>query len=347
MPEAAVRLSFHQQAEASRRLGSPFTALLAEALERGLDAGTRTGAAVLGWEGDPSPQADVLALRLAGAMHALVLSGAAPALARLYPPAPAPDLQVLADACRVTLESHDEFAAQFIRKAPQTNEVGRSGALYPGLVTIARETGLPLALHELGASAGLNLMADRFAYVLGGVGRGQAHSPVVIRPGWEGAPPDGPEPVIIGRRGCDLAPVDIRQDANRLRLRSYVWADQPERLARLDAAIALALRDPPVVDTADAADWVEALASAPAPEGVVRVLMHSIAFQYLPPAGRQRVQAAMEEAGRRAEAESPLAWLSFEQGRDATELTLSIWPGGNSRVLALADPHARQVRWLG
>ncbi len=346
MTEADVRLSFHQQAAACRQLGSPLTALVSEALERVLDGTTRTGAAVLGWAGDPSPKGDVLALRLAGAMRALVLSGEAPTLAALYPPAPLPTIDALADACRGAIAERDAFVAGFIAKAPQTNEVGRSAALYPGLVAIAQETGLPLALHELGASAGLNLLADRFSYRLGGVARGQTGSPVALRPDWDGPPPDWPDPVVVGRRGCDILPVDIRSDADRLRLRSYVWADQPERLARLDAAISLALPDPPVVETADAADWVEAVFAGPPPEGIARVLMHSIAFQYLPAAGRARVGAAMEDAGRRAGPSSPLAWLSFEQGREGAELTLRIWPGGTPRLLAVADPHVRRVRWL-
>jgi hypothetical protein len=346
MSEAAVRLSFHQQADASRQLGSSFTALVAEALERVLDPRTRVGALVLGWPGDASPRGDVLALRLAGAMHALVLSGRAPALARLYPPAPAPAVDALASACREAIGEHDAFVAGFVAKAPQTNEVGRSGVLYPGLVAIARETQLPLRLYELGASAGLNLLPDRFAYDLGGARRGAAGSPVLLRPAWEGPVPEGPEPVIVARRGCDLAPVDIRAEEDRLRLRSYVWADQPERLARLDAAIGLALCDPPVIDAADAADWVECAFAAPGPDGAVRVLMHSIAFQYLPESGRSRVAEAMRAAGQRASPRSPLAWLFFEQGLSGAELMLTVWPDGRARRLATADPHARKVRWL-
>jgi hypothetical protein len=346
MSEAAARLSFHEQAEACRKLGSPFTALLSEALERVLDPATRTGAMVLAWPGDPSPRGDVLALRLAGALHALVLSGEAPALASFYPPAPCPGLDDLADACAGAIRAQDAFVTEFIGKPPQTNEVGRSGVLYPGLVVVARETGLPLALYEIGASAGLNLLADRFGYDLGGTSRGAAGSPVQLRPGWEGAGPSGPDPAIKARHGCDLSPVDIRDEGERLRLRSYVWADQSERLARLDAAIALALPDPPALDARDAADWVEAVFSDTAEDGMARVLMHSIAFQYMPAACQERITAAMRAAGARATSRTPLAWLSFEQGGGSAELVLTLWPGGEPRRLALADPHVRQVRWL-
>jgi hypothetical protein len=81
----AVLSAFAKQAEWCRALGSPFTALLMEALPRALDVRTRTGAAVLGWRGDPI--ADALPLRVAGGLHALVRGGRLPMLAALYPPA--------------------------------------------------------------------------------------------------------------------------------------------------------------------------------------------------------------------------------------------------------------------
>src|SRR3546814_682316 len=136
----AVLSAFAKQAEWCRALGSPFTALLMEALPRALDVRTRTGAAVLGWRGDPI--ADALPLRVAGGLHALVRGGKLPMLAALYPPAACPRIEPLAAALAEAVTEADEVLLRWLASAPQTNEVARSGVLMPGLLVVARETGL-------------------------------------------------------------------------------------------------------------------------------------------------------------------------------------------------------------
>src|SRR5512146_34366 len=93
-----VRAAFASQAEYCRRLGSPFTAALCEALADDLDASSPAGRAILEWKGDPAPLADNVPLRTVGALNALARSQAAPYLAALYPPHPSPDPAALAPA---------------------------------------------------------------------------------------------------------------------------------------------------------------------------------------------------------------------------------------------------------
>ena len=135
--------------------------------------------------------------------------------------------------------------------------------------------------------------------------------------------------------------------AHRERLVAYVWPDQADRITRVEAAIALAQEDPPAIEAADAADWVDRVFGGPAESGVVRVLYHSIAFQYFPDEAKRRIASRMEVAGRLSTSETPLAWLAFEQRADkGPHLTLCLWPGGEEIVLAKGDAHGRKVEWL-
>jgi hypothetical protein len=153
---------------------------------------------------------------------------------------------------------------------------------------------------------------------------------------------------ITGRRGVDISPIDVTDAGARNRLLAYVWPDQAERLRRLEAALAIAVRDPPSLDRADAADWLSARLAAPPEAGVARVVYHSVAFQYFPAATQAAVAARLDQAGEAAGAETPLAWLRYETepGAQDPTLRLRLWPGGRDRLLAHADPHGRKVRWV-
>lgn len=344
--EAEVRAAFAEQAGWCQLLGSPFTSLLCDILGRRLDRGTRVGRRVLDWPGDPKAAADALALRLCGGLHGLVRGGGAPRLAPLYPPAPLPDPEALWSAVRTVLDEQAAALDRWLDSAPQTNEVGRAALLMSGLLVVADRFRLPVRLYELGASAGLNLLLDRYGYDLGGLRAGDRASPVQLRPEWKGPAPPDAALGIAGRAGEDLNPA--RLPADRERLLAYVWPDQPRRLAQIEAALGLAAADPPRLDRADAADWIEArLAIEPEP-GVARVTMHSVAFQYFGAGAQARVARHIEAAGARASAAAPLAWLRFEKRpEDETySLRLRIWPG-EDRLLAWAHPHGSSVRWLG
>ncbi|HEV7659086.1 MAG TPA: DUF2332 family protein [Allosphingosinicella sp.] len=341
--EEEVRASFAEQAFWCGRLGSLFTARLCETLGARLDRGSAVGRRALAWPGDPRALADALALRLCAGLHFIVRERRAPGLAALYPPAALPDEAALWAEVAPFLD--DPELDTWLDSAPQTNEVGRSAVLMSGLLVVAARFRLPILLYELGAGAGLNLLLDFYRYDLGGLSAGDRDSPILLKPEWEGPPPPGATVTIVGRAGADLNPARLSQDAARLP--AYLWPDQPERLSRLEAALAIAAGHPPRVDKADAADWIEAvLALAPEP-GVARVVMHSVAFQYFGPQAQARVARHIEAAGAAADAGAPLAWLRFEKEADADRyaLRLQTWPGGED-LLAWTHPHGSRITWL-
>ncbi|MCB1834315.1 MAG: DUF2332 domain-containing protein [Geminicoccaceae bacterium] len=337
----AVLRHFRQQSAACHKLGSAFTGrLLAEAAKR-LHRVDRLGMKILGWPSDPA--ADALALRLAGGLHALALSGRIPALAAF-------DDKQLGDTLEHLMREHETWLVVFVDHPPQTNEVARSAVLMPGFQVIHERTGSrPMRLFELGSSAGLNQHWQAFRYETDSWSWGPSGSPVVLRPDWQGKPPPLGAPVVASASGVDLRPIDLRDAEQQLRLRSYIWPDQPERLQRLDAAIDLATARPPAIEAGSAADWLEhRLDTCPGDE--TSVIFHSIAWQYFSKEAQQRCFEAMARAGGRG---SPVAWLRMEahpSGRHAV-LDLDLWQPGiaGPRHLHLADCHfhGAWVRWIG
>ena len=305
------------------------------------------GFALANWPLDPG--ASALALRLCGAFHRLVRSGRAPELAALYPPC-AETGPALDQALRRAAQRHGALLVKWLASAPQTNEVARSGVLIGGLLTLAAETGLPLELMEIGSSAGVNLHPEAYAYDFGAGRRwGQEDAPLTIRCEWRGRiPPLDTELNVTGRAGVDLAPIDPNDQAQRERVLAFIWPDQPERLARTAAALDHASAKAVPIAKGDAADWVEGrLAEVPSP-GVVRVLMHSITWQYLVLDQQRRIAGAMAAAGARASDESSLAWLRLEPDGPAktAAVQLTLWPGGVPRLLGRGDYHGRFADWL-
>ncbi len=340
--EASVRAAFGKQAEWAAKLDSAFMVRLCTLLGGRLDRSTEAGRRVLGWPEEADPFGDALPLRLTGGLHALVRRGDAPGLAACYPPNPLPDDETLWAALAPVLAEPDLLP--WLDGAPQTNEVGRSAVLMSGLLVVARLFPQPMELLELGASAGLNLLLDRYGYDLGGLATGDPGSPVQLRPAWKGAPPPDAPVRVVRRRGVDLNPLDARRDGDRLL--AYVWPDQSLRLARLEAALAIAAAEPPQVEPGDAAGWLEARLAERQPAGTTRVVLHSIAFHYFPEESQARIAAAMEAAGAAATPEAPLAWLRYEFDQDdKAALRLRTWPG-EDRLLAWCHPHGAEVEWV-
>lgn len=345
----ALAEAFAKQAGFCRLFAAPFTALMCEATAAAFDDGSATGRRVLAWPGEAF--ADALMMRVTGGFHALVRSQRAPGLAALYPPADLPTLDALTTAVRAVLAdpASDAFLERWLDSPPQTNEVARSGVLWPGMMVIAAACGLPLRLFELGASAGLNLQMDRFGYRFGDMAAGDAASPVQLAPAWDGPLPPAAAPLVVARAGVDINPLDVRDDAVVERLLAFVWPDQPERLARAAAAIAIARAQPPALTRADAAAWLEAEVAPTA--GSVVVVYHSIAAQYFPEDTRQRMAAHLAAMGARATADAPLAWLRYEMDdasvAELPTLRLTMWRGGGSEehFLARAHPHGTFVQW--
>lgn len=306
-----------------------------------LDRATATRFAV--WPGDLGPSGASLPLRLAGALHALVLTDAAPDLMAVYPPHDVPDAALLA-AIRAALTDHAAFVAAWINSPPQTNEVRRAGPLLAVASWLAaRFAGRPLRLSELGASAGLNLMFDRFALDLPDLSLGDPRSALRLTPDWQGRLPPVAPIIVTDRRGVDLNPLDPANPDHALRLLAYLWPDQPDRIARTSAAIAMASAP---VDRDDAAPWLAARLADPLP-GAIHLVYHTVAWQYFPAATQAAATAALHAAGARSTPDAPLAWFGMEADDAAAgaALTLRLWPGDVTIPLGRADFHGRWVDW--
>jgi len=352
MGEGAVREAFAKQAAICTAAGAPFTGRVCGLVGARLDRSGSIGRRVLDWPGNPSHEGDALPLRFCGGLHDLARSGIDQALTAIYPPNIAPEdddavWAVLGEA----IAAHAAALDPWLDGPPQTNEVGRSAGLMAGLLVLADRFGLPFDLYELGASAGLNSLLDRYGYDLGGVKAGDPASPVQLKPVWTGAPPPSAEVRVVSRQAVDRHPLDVTGPATRRTLSAYVWTDQRDRLARLNAALDLAVRNPPEITTADAADWLEARLPVEPQAGVCRVVLHTIAFQYFPPEGQARIRTHMAAVGARATAQAPLAWLTFEAEEDGFErrpmLRLRTWPGPEAAVaLARGQPHGASYEWL-
>jgi hypothetical protein len=346
MPEK-IRNAFLRQAAACEALGSPFTARLSRLFADRLGPGGPVTDRILQWPGDPSPMADSVPLRIAGSLHALVLEGRDKNLKAAYPPNEVDD-DKLWSAVKRAMSDHAAFILDRLASAPQTNEVRRSGALLPGFLLIGEMTGKPLVLSEVGASAGLNLQWDRYRYDLGGRAYGPGNSPVLIAPEWRGQPAPSGSATVAARAGCDLNPVHASDPAHRLRMLSYIWADQTDRLQRTAAALDIAAREGLKVEQADAVDWL-ANRLADRHPGAVHVVYHTIAWQYLPRPLREKGEALIAEAGARATPDAPLARVALEADDqpDGASLTLEIWPSGEKKEIGRGDFHGRWVDWRG
>jgi hypothetical protein len=341
-----IRAAIEWQARHAEEAGAPITGRVVRAQAALLGGGTRLAARIAGWPG--LSLEDALPLRVAGGVHFLHLTGAAPELAPVY--AGEVTAQAEVDAIvRGVAERFDEALLPWLDGPPQTNEAGRSSSVMAGLLWLSPRIGPDFALLEIGASAGINTMMHRYAYDLGGTRAGPPGSPMLLRPEWRGAPPPQADVRIASVKGCDIAPVDLTNPEQAQRLKAYVWADAAERMARMDGAIALAQVEKPDLVAADAGDFVLRGLAEPQPDGQARVLFHTVMWQYLPQATRGAITAAMEAAGAAATRARPLAWVRLETNRTTFrhELTVRYWPGGDAwALLAEAHPHGAWVNWL-
>ncbi|MFC1418835.1 DUF2332 domain-containing protein [Streptacidiphilus cavernicola] len=352
-PRERIAAMFRWQARACGSLGSTlYQALLAHAAEDILADGPCADA-VAGYEDAPGP--DAVALRLAGGVHALVLTGRAPDLARYYPtaggtvPGDAPDAPDAAEACwqafRAAVAAELPWVRDWMTRPPQTNEVGRANLLLTGLLHAGRTSPLPVRLFELGASSGLNLRPEAFRYRADGFAWGPEDSPVLLADAWDGAPPSWlagaaaaqPRIRVVERRGCDLTPIDPLAAAGALALRAYVWPDQAARHARLAGALRLAAELPATVEPVGAADFLAGVAPAP---GTLTVVWHSVMRQYVPAEEWTRVESELARLAAASRPEAPFAYVSFEPervgGRFPFRLTVR---EGQADPVLLAEAH--------
>jgi hypothetical protein len=281
--------------------------------------------------GDHEPRWEA-PLRLFGGVHYLELSGM---------------VQLPWAKLRGVLEANRDWLARFVAEQPvQTNEVQRCWGLLPGFLTAA--DGRPLDLIELGPSGGLNLFWDRYFYRYGDESWGDPSAGLELAGGAEGGPPPAllDTTVEVGRRiGIDHRPVDVTTDHGARLLEAFVWADQTDRLERVRRAIEVARRDPPrLLD----GDYVEVLPALLAERDLetLTVVYHSVSTVYLRSEERERLDALLEEEGRRGS----LARVSYEIDRETPTfygfaLDVETWPGGRRR-LARLDGHANSLEWI-
>lgn len=188
----------------------------------------------------------------------------------------------------------------------QTNEAGRCGTLLPALERVATTTGRPLALIEVGASAGLCLYPDHYRYRYGDgdwLGPADAAVCLSISTAGAGAPIPSGVPPVIWRAGIDINPLDVADEDDMRWLECLVWPEQTDRRDRLRAAIATVRADPPLLIQGDLNETVaDLVAQAPADAAVV--VFHTAVLAYLETEGRERFAAQM--------ASLPAYWVSNE-----------------------------------
>jgi hypothetical protein len=263
------------------------------------------------------------------------------------------DMPTTRSALRALLNRRGSEVAEIMgTRRTQTNEVGRCAVLLPALPPS------PLALVEVGASAGLCLLLDRFFYDYGSRWTGAASSPVRLQCKVVGdAPVPAAVPEVVWRRGLDIAPIDLHDDDAVRWLLACVWSDHADRRRRLEAAIDLARTDPPSVTPGDLVDHLPALLAG-APPDTRLVVLHSAVLAYVSEDRREAFENVLVETSMNREvvwisnegagvvarfaAGSPVnGRLSFRVGR--TTFSEGV---GEDELLALAHPHGLEMTWV-
>jgi hypothetical protein len=298
---------------------------------------------------------------LLAVIHDRLMADPALAAARFYPSItdtpdpgdPAPSV------LRLVHEHQHQLASSIAHRLVQTNEPGRCAFLAPALQEITRQIQAPLALFEVGASAGLNLLMDRYSY--------RYHRPDQVGPTIGAAGPPNGQPTIdcdlrgnqtppvaeplslMWRSGIDLDPLDVDDAEDRRWLRALVWPDHRARAARLDAAISVARAEPDRarVHRLDATGgWEPLVRTAPAPAHLV--IFHSAVAAHMPDA----IRTAFTRAVLGCSTDRPLSWVQAEPRPDGDprRLRLVRCAGGRiveDRPLGSYQPHGSWLRWSG
>ena len=290
---------------------------------------------------------------LFGAVHYLLLGGTTGTLVRHYPSLtddPFPPSGAYAHFRKFCLDHEDEIRRIMATRLVQTNVVERCSYLLPAFALIAEEVpGTPLSLIDVGTSAGLSLLWDRYQYVYGGrIRAGLASSPVRIEAEvrGKGTPPIPHDfPTVAYRAGIDLHPVDMADPESALWLRALNWPEHQDRAAQLQAAIALVQHDAPELVEGDA---VEVLAQVvnQVPAGSTLCIFHNSALIYFPKEGRRKFGQIIEQLSLTRD----IYWLSAEgrYGYNYIVLELVTLKKGvkSFRELAKVDHHGRWLEWM-
>ncbi len=341
-----IARGINNQADHAAKNGAPGTGAVCRAMIALGGGNTECGHRIAQWPLDVIRSA--MPLRLAGGLHDLYRRGLAPQLGAIYRGEITDQAAIDAVVGNIVAD-HDVDLLTWFDGPPQTNEAGRSSSFVAALQWLARKVAPTFELNEIGSSAGMNLLIDRYRYDLCGVISGPADAPVTIKPEWNGSPPPPDAFAISSIHGSDIHPIDVNDDIAANRLMAYIWPEMPIRFERMAAGIEMIRARPVDLVEADAADFIEGrLASSQLP-GTTRVLMHSIVWQYLPDAVQARITEAMETTGNAATPEKPLAWIALETNRATFrhELKVRYWPGGaETKLLGEAHAHGAWVNWL-
>jgi len=287
-----------------------------------------------------------------GAVHFLLLGGVQHPLAHFYPSSP-PTASSSADpypSFRAFCQEYREDILELIsNRLVQTNEVRRCGCLLPAFTHVAQQAGgRPWAMVEIGASAGLNLLWDRYGYDYG-IGRryGNPRSPVQIVCGLLGdrhLPLTAVWPVVTMRVGLDLTPIDVRDPDAALWLRALVWPAEVGRAELLQQAVQVAQQDPPRLLAGDALDILpEVLATIPPDQAVC--VFHTHTINQFPAEARARLSTLLaKHAFGRKLYRVAIEWL----GETHPRLELISYEDGvkTEHLLAYCGSHGEWLEWL-
>jgi hypothetical protein len=287
-----------------------------------------------------------------GAVHFLLLRGADHRLRNHYADlaGEAPKGEDPFPLFKDFVDTHRDAVAHLIEtRVTNTNEVGRSAVLHAGFRAVAAEDPAPLHLIEIGPSAGLNMIWDRYGVRYsrdgGTVVSIQPEAPLVIDCELRGGktPPFEVTPTIGGRVGLELNPVDLADADDRDWLRALMWPDQVARLRRLERAIELFAKEKPPIRAGNALDLLpQALAEVP--EGHTACVYHTIAVYQFSSAMKQALEDILTVAGLRR----PVLRLAFElDGKECTASRIRYHDGvRDQKLLANAHPHGTWIEWL-
>lgn len=260
---------------------------------------------------------------LLAAARYLLLSGLEHPLARAYEPDFRGDVGAL--FCDFVLGHRDEVGELLATRYVQTNEVNRTAAIAPLLNLVAQRVGSRLALVDVGCSAGLNLLLDRYRIEVGNVALGPADARLRLTAESRGRPAVDAPADIGWRRGVDRNPIDVTDPDEARWLESLIWPDHPERLERMHAAIAEVRADPPVLVRADAVAGLRgALADAPA--DLLMTIVTTWVLFYFDDDLRREFEATILEADR------PTAWIAMEMAGVVPDVDIPAPPEGEGEV---------------
>ena len=248
------------------------------------------------------------------------------------------------------LEHKNEIDEIITTHSVQTNEVGRCAILVPAFELVARQAkNRPLALIEIGSSAGLTMLWDRYHYQYGNnLKCGDPNSPVQIVCLLRGEkPPPVPNhfPEIASRLGVDLNPVDLNDPGNVRWLRALIWPEHQKRANQLELAIQMVKHDPPQMVSGDALTLLPSLINRVSND-VQLCIYHSFTLSLSDGQPRERLERLLA----RSSEKRPLFHISLEWPRDSETPLLSLASlnsGENTvKVLARCNAHGEWIEWM-